>query len=224
MLVFREIEDLVSEVKGRLATLGVETDSILDEQRLRLLMKLVAYVNGFEWLSHEKTRAKVKVFLQGRYRYREVAEQLGVSVSSLHKCISYAGERLRRSIGGTLDLIKSGDLVGAEREFALGTGVLDSTNIFFRGIQERFEPVKDAAIDLAHCERELSFLSYFSSRNINRLIGTLDERRVCHLLHILLKGDSTYLHERNMLFRCILDGELDASEAIKLLKDEYIYA
>lgn len=225
MLVFREVEDLVLEVRGRLTALGDEANSSLDEAQLQLLQKIVSYVNSMQWLSHEKMREKVRAFLRSRYTYREVAAQFGMSVSQLHKCISYAGNRLRQRIGGTLELLKAGNIVAAEREFAHATGTVDPSALFVRGTIERFAPPKkDDGVDLSTCERELSFLSYFSSRNIDKLLDTLDERKVRHLLYILLSTDSTYLSKRVTLIRCIVAGELKVSEAIRLLNEEYIYA
>ncbi|RXT08833.1 hypothetical protein [Ammoniphilus sp. CFH 90114] len=224
MLVFREIEELVREVKSRLASLGVESDSKLDGQRFLLLQQVVTYVNSMVWLSHGKTREKVKSFLRSRYNYQEVAERYGVSVSQMHKCISYAGSQLRRRIGGTLLLIKSGALASAEREFALATGAGDPSALFVKGMHDWFDTVKDAGVDISTCDRELSFLSCFTNRNIDRVIDSLDPRKVSHLLYILLKGDITYVSERGILSRCIVDGELDALEAIALLKEDFIYA
>lgn len=147
MLVFREIEDLVLEAKSKIATLGVESDLAIEERRLQLLMRLVSYVNGYEWLAHEKIRAKIKYFLRSRYNYRLVAEKFGLSISRVHKSMSYASDRLRRRIGGVLALIRSGHLDDAERELAMVTGTVDPASLFVRGVLERFKPEKDAGCE-----------------------------------------------------------------------------
>ncbi|MFT9485762.1 MAG: hypothetical protein ACH0QD_00055 [Tepidibacillus sp.] len=223
MLVFREIEELAAEVKSKIATLGDESDLPFEARRLQLLMRLVSYVNGYGWLRQEKIREKVRFFLRSRYNYRAVAEKFGLPLSRVHKTVSYASERLRRRIGGVLSLIRSGNLDDAERELAMVTGAVDPSSLFVRGILERFKPVKDTGVDLAACQREISFLSYFSTRNIERVVGKVDARKVNHVLYVLLTGDATY-PERGILARCILDGEFDASEAIKRINDEFIYS
>lgn len=223
MLVFREIEEMVQEVKGKLATLGDESDLSIEERRLQLLLRLISYVNRYEWLSHKKTREKIACFLKNRYNYRAVADRFGLPLSRVHKTVSYASERLRRRIGGVLALIRSGQLDDAERELALVTGAVDSSSLFVRGILERFKPVKDTRVDLADCHREISFLSYFTNRNIDRVLSKIDSKKLNHVLYVLLKSDATY-PERSILARCILDGEFDASEAIKRINDEFIYS
>jgi|GEM_PF-2943943 len=223
MLIFREIEDLVAEVKGRVATLGGESDLSLEERRLQLLMRMVSYVNSYEWLSHHKIREKVACFLRSRYNYRLVAEEFGLPLSSVHKSISYASDRLRRRIGGVLALIRSGQLDDAERELVLVTGAVDPSSLFVRGILENFKPKKDAGVDLASCQREIRFLSHFTTRNMDRILSKIDTNKLSHVLYVLLKSDVTY-PERGILARCILDGEFDASEAIKRMNDQFIYS
>lgn len=225
MLVFREIEDLVVGVKSRFATFGVESDLAVEEKRLHLLMKLVSYVNGYEWLSHEKIREKVAYFLKSRYNYRAVAEKFGLPRSRVHKCISYASDRLRRRVGGILALIRSNQLDDAERELAMVTGAVDPSSFFVRGILDHFVVERGVGVDLATCQREINFLSHFSSRNIGRIVGQVDARKLGHLLYVLCRTEDTlYAPERATLSRCILDGEFNASEAIRRVNDEFIYS
>lgn len=221
--MFRELEELVTEVRTATTALGLDEDLALEEKRLQLLMQLVSYVNSYEWLSHEKIREKVKCFLKSRYDYRLVAEQFGLPISNVHKCISYASDRLRKRIGGVLTLICSNHLVDAERELAMVTGGVDPSALFVRGILERIDCKKDAGIDLATCKREISFLSYFTNRNIDTLVESIDTKKLGHLLYVLVNSDSTY-PERGILARCIFDGELNASEAIEQIKAEFIYS
>lgn len=223
MLIFHEIEDLVAEVKGRIDTLGGESDLTLEERRHQLLMRIVSYVNSYEWLSHHKIREKVACFLRSRYNYRLVAEEFDLPLSSVHKSISYASDRLRRRIGGVLALIRSDNLDDAERELHLVKGAVDPLSLFVRGILENFKPEKDAGVDLVGCQREISFLSYFTTRNMNRILSKIDSKKLNHVLYMLLKSDVTY-PERGILARCILDGEFDASEAIKRINDQFIYS
>lgn len=222
MLIFKEIEEEVNEVKDRLAILGEEVDSSLDEQKLELLMRMVAYVNSYVWLSHGKTREKLGYFLRNKYDYRETAKKFEVSVKSLHVSVSYAANRLKKRIGGALALLRSGDIAEADREFALGTGALD-TNLFISPIHDRFAPVKNAGVDLADCENELGFLARFTQYHFGIVLDSLDRQKLEHLLYILSQNDRSYMSERSILYRR-LEGELKPSEAIDQLIDGYLYA
>jgi hypothetical protein len=222
MLVFKVIEEEVQEAKDRLAVLGEEVDTAQDEKRLDLLLRIVAYINSFVWLSHGSSRTKLKYFLQNRYDYRQTAEKFGVSVKSLHVSVSYAANRLKKRIGGALEQLQSGDLSAADREFALGTGALNS-NLFISAIHDRFAPVKNAGVDLSTCEKELGFLSRFTQHHFGRVLDSLDRQKLEHLLFILSQNDRSYMSERSILYRC-LEGEMEPSEAIDQLIDGYLYA
>lgn len=221
LLVFKEIEESVRSVQQRLAMLGDDADTTVDEYRLQLLMQIVKYVNGLSYLSHSASRAKLKLFLRNRYEYRETAEKLGVSVRSLHVTISYAAARLKKRLGCTLDLLLDGDLEAAEREFLIGTGG-SPPDLFIRGIAERYDLVKSADVDVSTCARELRFLKFYSESSFAALDNAVDERCVSHLLFILLCNDSRYVRERGILTRIMTD-ELDVTEGVRLLKEEFVY-
>ena len=223
MLIFREVEEMVSEVKGRIALLGSEEDATLDKRRLALLMQLVSYVNGMEWLSHAKLAAKVRVFLRSRFNYRQVAAEFGVSVKQAHKSISYAGDTLRNHIGGVCELIRSGDLVAAERELGVTTGMVDVSSLFVRGIMGRFQPTKCAGVVLSECRKELSFLSLFSSRVFDGLVASLSEEKMGHLMYIFSSVDTTYLREKGLIWSCVVDGSVSVDDCIRALNDEFIF-
>lgn len=75
------------------------------------------------------------------------------------------------------------------------------------------------------CQREISFLSYFSSRNIEKVFEKVDARKLSHLLYVLCRTDDpSYSSERAILCRCILDGEFDAAEAVRRINGEFIYS
>jgi hypothetical protein len=217
LLIFKEVVAEVKEVKERLAILGDDSSTAeQDKQRLDLLLRLVAYINSFVWLKKQSARRKLRDFLRSRYDYRKTAEKYGVTVGSMHMSVSYAANQLKKRIGGAVDLLRSGDIAGAEREFEIVTGCYD--DLFLRVVRDHFKPTKDAEVELGTCEKELSFLSAFVSRNIENLIAELDRRKVEHLLHILLKTDDrSYSTIRSQLFRC-LEGELEASEALALVE------
>ncbi|WP_312753493.1 hypothetical protein [Rummeliibacillus suwonensis] len=225
MLIFKKIEDAVRMVKQDVAILGVQTNTDHTAEKLKLLQSIIAYVNSYEWLSHETSRKKLKAFLQSRYNYEMVAAEFNVSVKSLYVTVSYASDRLEKRIGTkTIDLILADDLETAEREFLLGTGKYTPTNLFISGMVEALNPpVKDSGVDFSTCERELKFLSSITKKRFNQIVKQLNITKIRHLLYILLQNDSTYLAERSILARC-MDGEVDAKEAIRLIQAESIYS
>ncbi len=221
-LIFKEIEYAVFETKERIALLGSEQGATKMERRLKLLMRIVGYVNSMAWVSHAKLATKVRVFLQSRYRYEQVAVEFGISIKQAHKSISYAGQCLRRIIGGTLLLIYEDRLDGAEREFEKATGIMDSS-IFAPAITDRFKPRKSAGVVLSDCRKEIHFLLAFSQRHFETLADSVRDESIQHLLHILLSTDSTYLRERAILSDCIVAGTLSVDECIRALNGECIW-
>jgi predicted transcriptional regulator with HTH domain len=224
LLIFREVEEMVGEVKHRIGVLGDQVDATWDEKRLALLMKLVSYINSMTWLSHESLRQKVRVFLQSRYSYKHVSSEFGVSIKQAHKAVSYASQCLNRRIGSSLILIRQGHLEAAEREIAVVTGVIDSSSWFVGGITDRFTPRKSTGVALSDCRRELSFLSAFSQLRFEHIVASLSKDRIDHLLYVLLSLDPTYIRERSILWDCLVDCKSTVAECMESLNDEYIWS
>lgn len=225
MLIFREVEELVLETKSKIMLLGSEQDMTLDKRKLQNLNRLVFYINGFTYLKHREIIAKVKTFLRSRYSYEAVAEEYGISKKQAHKSISYASEQLRRNVQSTVMLIREGHLDGAQRELDILTGVVDASSLFIGGITEEFPPRKNTGVVLGDdCRRELSFLSALSRKKFESIASTLDDRRLEHILYILLSSDKTYLREKELVWNCVVDGRLTVDQCIRSLNDEYIYS
>lgn len=222
MLIFKELAEEVSEVQNRLAVWDEGVDRAQDEKKLDLLLRLIAFTNSYVWLSHGKSREKLAYFLKNGYDYRETAEKFGVSIKSVHASVSYAANRLKERIGVALELLRSGDLVAAEREFALGTGAYN-TNLFISAIHDRFVPVKHSGVDLSTCDKELGLLYRFTHHHFGRVLDALDQQKLEHLLFVLSQNDRSYVTERSILFRC-LEGEYSPDEALALLRDFNIYS
>lgn len=222
MLIFKELAEEVSEVQNRLAVWDEGEDHAQDEKKLDLLLRLVAFTNSYVWLSHGKSREKLAYFLKNGYDYRDTAVKFGVSVKSIHASVSYAANRLKKRIGLALELLRSGDLVAAEREFALGTGAYN-TNLFISAIHDRFVPVKHSGVDLSTCHKELGLLFRFTHHHFGRVLDALDQQKLEHLLFVLSHNDRSYMTERSILFRC-LEGEFSPDEALALLRDFNIYS
>lgn len=98
-------------VKEGLRTRTDEDAIALEIAKLKILTRIIAYVNSYEWLSRAQTREKMKAFLQSKYNYREVAERFGIKKSTLQVAISHANRRLEQKIGSkTIDLNLEGKI------------------------------------------------------------------------------------------------------------------
>jgi hypothetical protein len=224
MIIFRELEEAVQTVHQRLLR-GSEVEDGLDAQRLRLLHDIAAYVRGYAWLSHTKSKERIKLFLKYRYQYGETAAALGVSRKSLEQSVSYAAKQLSRRIGdNTIDLIMEGQLELARQEFLLGTGALAPSDWFVGGIMERFPAKKDAGVALHAAGRELAFLLRYTRRQLDLAASSLDSRVMAHLLYVLSATDASYMQERNVLLQCLVSGTLSPGEALQQLQRDDIYA
>lgn len=224
MLIFREVEELVREVKDRIAWLGSEEDATWDDRRLEFLMRLVSYINKFSWLKHRALVAKVRTFLRTRYSYQAVAEEYGITVKQAHKAISYASHSLRSQIGGVVDLIRSGHFTAAEREFALLTGSMHPSTWFLKEVTDRFHPVKNAGVVLGTASRrELNVLRFYSKPGFDRAMAALDASTVQQILYILSSSDRSYLREKEWLYKCLIEDTATVDECIRALDDEFVW-
>lgn len=221
MLIVKELTEEIKETSERLAALELDLGD-LDKVRIDLLLRILDYSRSLVWLSRSGLRKKWVDFLSSGYSYRDTAEKHGVTIKSVHDSMGYADRLLKKRIGNAFVLLQSGDISGAEREFAIGTGSCPSA-IFVREVEDRFKPVLDAGVDLSTCEKELRFLSRFTRRHFTMVMDSLDRQKLEHLLYILLGNDRCYMTERGYLFRC-LEGQLEPVEALAHLHDDYIYA
>jgi len=217
MLLVKELEVEVRELYERKAALGSDF-SKLDENRLDFLLRLVDYTKSFLWLSSKGLREKLKDFLRSGYSYRDTAQKHEVSVKSMHDSMGYADKCLKKRIGTAFELFRLDDLAGAEREFAIGTGSADS-EMFVRDVEAKFKPLKaTSGVELGSCRNEIRFLSLYSKRHLDLVLGHLDRQKIEHLLFILNNTEMSYITPRGVLFR-YLEGQLDLDQAVALLAD-----
>jgi predicted DNA-binding protein YlxM (UPF0122 family) len=217
MLLVKALEAEVMELYEHRAALGSDF-SDYEQKKLEFLLRLIDYTKCYLWLSHAGLRGKMQYYLRSGYSYRDTAQKYEVSVKSVHNSIRYADRCLKNRIGSAFELVRQDDLVGAEREFAIGTGSADSV-MFMRDVEAQFRPVKDSGVDLGSCKHEIRFLSLYSKRYLDLVLGHLDRQKIQHLLFILNNTDMSYITPRGVLFR-YLEGELDLNEAVALLKDD----
>lgn len=217
MLLVRELEGEVRELSERRADLGTDF-SEFEQKKLDFLLRLVDYTKSQLWLSHEGLRKKFMDFLRSGYSYRDTAEKHGVSVKSLYDSMGYADRCLKQRIGSAFELCGRGDLAGAEREFAIGTGTADSV-MFMRDVEVKFKPLEATGVSLEDCRNEIRFLLLYSKRYLDLVLCHLDRTKIQHLLFILSNTTMRYITPRGILFR-YLDGELELDEAVALLQEE----
>ncbi|EKN71017.1 hypothetical protein P9E76_21805 [Schinkia azotoformans] len=225
MIIFRRLEETFRTVKANLDTQLPEEELEIELEKMRLLSKIISYVNSYQWLKHEQMKNKIREFLQSKYSYQAVAKKFGVTLNSLQVSVSYAAKRLEeKQIGVALDLLLNGDVVAAERAFLLGTGQTVPSTWFLDGVLDLCPSAKKKTeVDLRVCERELRFLKLMTNKHIEEMIGTLDRDRMMHLLYILLQNDRSFIAERDILIRYFND-ELDVKQAVQRLKNDNIYA
>jgi hypothetical protein len=217
MILVKELAAEVRELYERKAAVGLDF-SKYDQKKLDFLLRLIDYTKSYLWMSHEGLRKKLKDFLSSGYSYTDTARKHGVSIRSMHDSVGYADKCLKKRIGSAFELLGEGDLVGAEREFAVGTGSA-SSEMFVRDVEERYKPIKNVGVSLDNCKNEIHFLYHFSKRYLDLVLGHFDRQKIEHLLYILNVTDMSYITPRGVLFR-YLEGDLELDEAVALLKDE----
>ena len=223
-LLFREIEQMVSEAKAGLALLGSEDDVCLPECRLAVLSDLVTYIRSYDWLTHQALVEKIQTFLRSQYNYAVVAREHGLSLKQAHKSVSYANARLRSKIGGILHLIRSEHFTAAQRELAILRGTMPPSTWFLKEVSDRFQPAKDAGVVVSEVSRrELAFLRLFSQAGFARAVSSLQAPIVQHILYILSSSDVGYLREKDWLYKCLIEGTATVDECIRALDEEFVW-
>ncbi|MDU4695851.1 MAG: hypothetical protein E6Y08_08545 [Paenibacillus sp.] len=216
MLLVKSLKAEITDLYERRTALGSDF-SDFEKKKLGFLLRLFDYTKSLLFLSHAGLRQKFQDFLRSSCSYRVTAQKYGVSLKSMHDSIRYVDRCLKYRIGSSFQLVCQDDLDGAEREFAVGTGSAPSV-MFMRDVEEQFRPVQASGVDLGSCRNEIRFLSLYSKRYLDLVLGHLDRQKIQHLLFILNNTEMSYVTPRGVLFR-YLEGELELDAAVALLKN-----
>lgn len=214
MLIFKKLYSSIREVRSMLA----ESEDLLEkkglEEKLSALMLLYDYLHSFKWLSHEKTKSKVRFYLEHNFDAKAGAEEFHIdTVNSFETSMSYAGKKFIKRIGKkTLDLIFSGATEEALFQFKFSTGQLTLSNLLVSGVSELLpKPEKDLLLPLNDCVEELNFFRALSLVTVTNELEFLDVSKVAHIRYILESSDPDCAKEKTFIINQILNGILDSS-------------
>lgn len=150
--------------KDRLETATQPEESRFEAKKLQFLTTLLSYANGLEWISHQKTKEKIRAYLKSNFQYKAVARRFGVSLNSLQVSISYASKKLHGKIGASLLLLQQGDLEAAEREFLIAIDRRKPLDLYLDGFVENLPDAEEAPhvvrgfiFPLVHVEQCIQF-------------------------------------------------------------------
>lgn len=219
LIVFKQLAMAMVEIEKLL-----RDKSLSDESRVLLLKQRDAlneindYLWSFEWLSHESSKQKVRLFLESGYNYKDVWQKAGsTSRTSFETSIWHAARVFQKKIGeSTLQLILDGKVDEGLRQFRISIGKMDLTQFIPKSLCDML-PVKEYTrmYSLSECLAELRFLKNLTYSNIKSRLSLLDEVKLSFLRYVLESPDPRYAKRRELMYR-YLEGKINDLEELAL--------
>lgn len=188
--------------------------------KLTLLDEIIAYINSYAWIKHNKIKDKVKFFVESGFDYELYCREYGVSYASAKNSGKYAYKLLINKLGeNTLDLIKKGYLDEACSAFYVNSGKLKKEKFITQSLIDILpEPEFTAGLSFEDCRNELTILSNMSMWRLEYCKNKMNKDNMAYVLH-LLEGTS----KRADLFRpyliAFLTNKITYEELLKAEED-----
>ncbi|WP_096202929.1 hypothetical protein [Bacillus sp. FJAT-45350] len=216
MLIFRKVARAVKEVQGNLndQNLYNEDERQLEQKKLDALMLIVDFINKQEYLSHQKSKERLKYFLKNKLDYEKARLHFNTSKNSIEASVSYIGKKLEKLIGlDTIDMILEGRIDEALTQFHIGTGKVKTSDWFIEGVHNYLpEPKKDILLSFEDCQEEITLLGMFSHFYLEDLFKLYNADKLSHLLYVLNSTDAKIADEREILCR-LINGDFSRKNA-----------
>jgi hypothetical protein len=195
----------------------------LEQKKLDALKVIAKYIGGMQYLSHKKSKEKLRYFLHNNLDYEKTSEQFNTSRNSIEVSISNIGNKIESLIGSnTIDMIMEGKTEEALTQFDIGTGKVKPGEWFIEGFQALLpKPKKELSFSLADCVKEMDLLLMFTSHNIGRVVNKQNQERLAHLLYLIGSTDSKVEAEREIL-HCLLKAEFSERDGEYISRKEQI--
>jgi len=212
MIIFRRLNNALIEIEGRIRLSSDNEELLLNQNKYDALRVILDYSNSLKWLSHKKTKEKVRYFLNCDMNYRKTAEFFQTGLNRIEVTVSYASSKLEKFIGAsTLTKILDGEIDEAMVMFTSNTTAQPYLSWFLPGVTERL-PVAmyNPTYTIEECKHELWFLNFFSVQNASRLLDNCDTSKLSHTLYILASSQKKYKKQKEVLselFSCYSDEE-----------------
>ena len=189
VVVFRRLELEILNLERQIVECKSDEDTV---SRLRgmksALEEINSYMLSFGWLTHAKTKERVRTFIDTSYNYVESAKILNVeSRSSFETSIWYTSKKFEERIGvDTLKLILDGRVDEGLRQFRVGTGNLSLSTLIPDGVVSHVPKSKyNGLISPSACGKELRLLKNLTSKKIEAAIQSRNEDNIYFIRYIL---------------------------------------
>jgi hypothetical protein len=225
VIIFRRLENELASVRKLLGGDGIsdeDRNSFVDKENA--LSLLMTYLNSFEWLTHAKTKERVKLFISSRYDYKFCTEQLNMeSLSAFETSMWYTAKKFQSKIGeNTIDLIMDGAISTALIQFNTGTGKMGLVSILPHGVGNLLPaPLSTGAISISECRGELELLKSLVLKTIKSKLSSLGRDNLAFLRHILESTDVRFSTHRQLLYSYLL-GSVDSFDDLLVLLSQEI--
>ncbi|WP_289137726.1 hypothetical protein [uncultured Brevibacillus sp.] len=220
--IFRRLTEALDTVSGKIHSGHLHENELdLEEKKLAALVEITKYVKSLDFLSHEKTKERLRYFFNSRFNYRSTALYFECGLNKIESAVSYAGKTLERKIGsGTIEMIlesKNEKTINmAISQFRIGIGQEQPDEWFISDMAKRFPKAeKSSSLTIEECRTELAFLGYCTKHFYEKELAKLDKRKLAFLLYVLNSVDGKVALERSILLGFI-KGKLETIRGVSL--------
>lgn len=228
MIIFKRVEKEIINLELE-AKQNKKNDFPNDivKEKMKAMKLISSYLHSLDWLKHEKTKERVKVFIQFKYSYKDAANFLKEdSLTAFETSMWYCAKKFSEAIGETtISRIIEGEIVEGLRQFYISTGKLQLNTIVAPDIADLFEKASrvDGLIHASECKNELRFIKGLTMKNLETKVKLLNRNKVAFIRYILEKPDQRYNKQRELIYD-YLEGNLsDIDEVVLSLKDVEVH-
>lgn len=225
--VFKELALLRLETERQLISKDLPDDMYYKLHfRKNLVLEIEDFMNQFGWLSKKRIINRIQTYQNCRYDASLAILELGeTSPNAFNTALWNASKKFKSLIGeNTIELIHRGEDAIARRQFLIKVGSLNSTKLLSDKVVDLLPKpsLSDSVFYASECKNELKFLKSLTLRNIDSVVGRLDQNKLAFLRYLLDTTDSTYATERELVYKFLEDEINSLDNLIILLEAEAV--
>lgn len=167
-------------------------------RKMAVLIDIHEYIYHGNW-TRESSREKYIALIRSKWDYNLIAARYDTSRASLDVFVSRQEKRLKRTIGGALDLIEIGYIEEGLARFYADSGTMSKQEFTYS--MRDILPVaqKKDSFSVADCAEEVEILCALRRRSIQKRLNRADYDKFAYLMFLLETKDTVYQQQKREL-------------------------
>lgn len=199
-----------------------EVKDIIKEQK-KLIEEMVEYVRSFDWIKHEKTKERVRVYTKARFDYSIMCEQLDIPYDAAKSTISYINSELKKKLGETtLNLLMEGRVEDARLIFYFSSKKMRVDDFMLDCSMKAVPEPSFMTLSLSECAKELRYLQAFSKAHFEKWQNVIDKDKMAYIQYIMISDNPRFSEDKRGIVK-LLKGEKKVGDYIAELKEKEVY-